>query len=227
MLDLMPRAAAVLARGAGRDAAGLLEAVLADPGTVAACAVARLGLDSGALVAAAGEAQRAPGRGAGDGLAWDRDWWVRRAEDEARRRGHGYIGTEHLLLGLLHADAVAGALAASGSSARALRGQVHRTLCDASPGGEWQAGGPGRALDEAAPASHPALAAIAAEEPVTGMSWAAAGAGQAVRTATYGWADPVRGVPVTSLLAGSPFRTPLAVICDPLTQRHLPTELTA
>jgi CubicO group peptidase (beta-lactamase class C family) len=206
MLDLMPRAAAALARGAGRDAAGLLEAVLADPGTVAACAVARLGLDGRALVAAAGEAQRAPGRGAGDGLEWDRDWWVRRAEDEALRRGHGYIGTEHLLLGLLHADAVTGALAASGSSARALRGQVHRMLCDASPGGEWQAAGPGRALDEAAAASHPALAAIAAEEPVVGMSWAAAGAGQAVRTATYGWADPVRGVPVaadTRFRAGS------------------------
>jgi hypothetical protein len=148
MLDLMPRAAAVLARPARRDAAGLLEAVLADPGTVAACAVARLGLDSGALVAAAGQAQRAPGRGAGDGLEWDRDRWARRAEDEALRRGHGYIGTEHLLLGLLHAEPVAGALAASGSSARALRGQVHRTLCDASP--------------------------------------------------TYGWADPLRGVPVTA-----------------------------
>jgi CubicO group peptidase (beta-lactamase class C family) len=195
MLDLIPRTAAALARPARRDAAGLLEAVLADRDTIAARAVARLGLDVRALVAAAGQAQRAPGQG---GLEWDRDWWVRHAEDEALRRGHGYIGTEHLLLGLLHAEPVADALAALGSSARALRGQVHRTLCDASPGGEWQAAGPGHALDEAAPASHPALAAITAEEPVVGLSWAATGEGQAVRTATYGWADPPRGVPVTA-----------------------------
>jgi CubicO group peptidase (beta-lactamase class C family) len=197
MLDLMPRAAAAVARPARRDAAGLLEAVLADRDTVAARAVTRLGLDARALLEAAGKAQRAPGHAARGGPEWDRDWWVRHAEDEALRRDHGYIGTEHLLLGLLHAEPVASALAASGSSARALRGQVHRTLCDVSPGGEWQAAGPGRALGEPTPASHPALAAIAAEEPVVGMSWAAAGEGRAVRTATYGWADLFRSVPVT------------------------------
>jgi CubicO group peptidase (beta-lactamase class C family) len=200
MLELMPRAAVALARPAGRDAAGLLEAVLADPDTVAARAVTRLGLDGGALLEAAGQARRAPGRGhaARDGLEGDGDWWARRAEDEARRRGHGYIGTEHLLLALLHAEPVAGALAAAGSSARALRGQVHRMLLDASPGGEWRAAGPGRALSEPAPASHPALAAIAAQEPVVGLSWAATGQGQAVQTATYGWADQIHGVPVTA-----------------------------
>lgn len=199
----MPRAAAALARPARRDAAGLLEAVLAGPGTVAASAVARLGLDAGALAAAASQAQCTPGQAARGVMERDRDWWVRHAEDEALRRGHGYVGTEHLLLGLLNEEPVAGALAALGSSARALRGQVHRTLCDASPGGEWQAAGPGRALGEAVPASHPALAAIAAQEPVVGMSWAAAGEGRAVRTAAYGWADPLRGVPVT---AGTRFR---------------------
>jgi CubicO group peptidase (beta-lactamase class C family) len=198
MLDLMPRAAAALARPARRDSVGLLAAVLADRDTVAARAVARLGLDTTALLEAASQAQRTPGQVVHGGLEWDRDWWVRRAEDEALRRGHGYIGTEHLLLGLLHAGPVAAALVAVGSSAWALRGQVHRTLCDASPGGEWQAVGPGRALGEAAPASDPALAAIAAEEPVAGMSWAAAGDGQAARTATYGWADLLRGTPVTA-----------------------------
>jgi CubicO group peptidase (beta-lactamase class C family) len=206
MLELMPRAVAALDRLGRPDAVGRLEAVLADRDAVAARAVARLGLDAEALVAASGLAGRVSGQ---DGLEQDRDRWVRRAEGEARRRGHGYIGTEHLLLGLLDAEPVAGALAALGSSARALRGQVHRTLCDASPGGEWQAAGPGRPLGEPMPASHPelaapalashpALAAIAAEEPVTGMSWAEAGAGQATRTAVYGWADPVRGVRVAA-----------------------------
>lgn len=200
MLNLMPRAAAAVTRPARRDAAGLLEAVLADRETVAARAVARLGLDPRALPEAARRAQCAPGQAVRGGRDWDRDrdWWVGHAEDEALRRGHGYIGTEHLLLGLLRAEPVAGALAALGSSARALRGQVHRTLCDASPGGEWRAAGPGRALGEPVPASHPALAAIAAEEPVVGMSWAAAGEGQAVRTAAYGWADLLCGVPVTA-----------------------------
>jgi CubicO group peptidase (beta-lactamase class C family) len=210
MLELMPRAVAALDRLGRPDAVGRLGAVLADRDAAAARAVARLGLDAEALVAAA---ERVSGE---DGPEQDRDRWVRRAEDEARRRGHGYIGTEHLLLGLLDAEPVAGALAALGSSARALRGQVHRTLCDASPGGEWQAAGPGRPLGEPALASHPALAApalaapalaapalaalaaIAAEEPVTGMSWAEAEAGQVTRTAVYGWADPVRGMRVAS-----------------------------
>jgi CubicO group peptidase (beta-lactamase class C family) len=196
MLDLLPRAAAALACPAGQDAVGLLHAVLTDPDTIAARAVARLGLDTGALLEAAGEPQCAPGQVAGCGMGWDRDRWVRHAEREALRRGHGYIGTEHLLLGLLHAEQVAGALAAAGSSARELRGQVYRTLLEAAPGGEWQPAGPGRAPDEPAPTSHPALAAIAAEEPVVGMSWAVAGEGRAVRTATYGWAGPLRGEPV-------------------------------
>lgn len=202
MLDLLPRAEAALAGPASGDTAGLLGAVLADRETVAARAVDRLGLDGSALLAAARAAARAAER------PLDRDGWARRAEHEARRRGHGYIGTEHLLLGLLNAAPVAAALAALGSSARALRGQVHRTLCDGSPGGEWQADGPGQAPGEVmAPASphqpggavapH-AVAAIAGEEPVVGLSWAVSRAGQDVLTATYGWADPHCGVPVTA-----------------------------
>lgn len=197
MVYLMPPAAAAIGRLAGPDPVGLLEAVLADHDTVAARAVARLGLDTTALLEAARRAQRAPGQALRQETEPDTDW-LRHAENEARRRGHGYIGTEHLLLGLLHAEPVAGALAGLGSSARALRGQVRRVLLDASPGGEWQAAGPGQALDEPAPASHPALAAIAAEEPVVGMSWAAAGQDRAVGTATYGWADSLRGVPVAA-----------------------------
>ena len=198
MLDLMPRAAAALTRPARRTAADLLAAVLADGDTVAARAVLRLGLDVRALVTATGQAGPAPAQSGRGGMEWDRDWWVSRAQDEALRRGHGYIGTEHLLLGLLHAGPVAGALAGLGSSARAVRGQVWRTLSDDSPGGEWLADGPGRAVGDPSAPAHPVLAAIAAEEPVVGMSWAASGYGRAVRTAAYGWADPLRGVPVAA-----------------------------
>ena len=194
MLDLMPRAAAALASATSRDAADLLDAVLADPDTAAARAVARLGLDARVLVAAVAAACSGE-----RGAEWGRRAeWRHRAEGEARRRGHGYIGTEHLLLGLLDAEPVVGALAGLGSSARAVRGQVHRTLCDAAPGGEWRADGPGSALGEVAPASHPALAAIAAEEPVAGLSWANSRDDREALTAAYGWADQFRGVPVTA-----------------------------
>jgi CubicO group peptidase (beta-lactamase class C family) len=199
MLDLLPRAAAALARPAASGrAADLLAAVLADGDAAASRAVARLGLDAGGLVAAAREAN--------DDHQIDPDWWLRRAGQEAGRHAQGLIGTEHLLLALLQAGPVAAACAALGSSARALRGQLWRVLYDASPGGEWQPDGPGRAPDEPAPTAHPALAAIAAEEPVVGLSWAAARSGRPVETATYGWADPVRGVPVaadTRFRAGS------------------------
>jgi CubicO group peptidase (beta-lactamase class C family) len=198
MLDLMPRAAAALTRPARHSAADLLGAVLADGDTVAARAVLRLGLDVRALVTAAGQAGRGPAQAGRGGLEWDRDWWVSQAEDEALRRGHGYVGTEHLLLGLLHAGPVAAALAGLGSSARAVRGQVWRTLSDDAPGGEWRPDGPGRAMGDPSAPGHPVLAAIAAQEPVVGMSWAASGEGRAVRTAAYGWADPLRGVPVAA-----------------------------
>jgi len=123
-------------------------------------------------------------------MEWDRDWWVSRAQDEALRRGHGYIGTEHLLLGLLHAGPVAGALAGLGSSARAVRGQVWRTLSDDSPGGEWLADGPGRAVGDPSAPAHPVLAAIAAEEPVVGMSWQPAGT--AAQSGPRHTAGPIR-----------------------------------
>jgi CubicO group peptidase (beta-lactamase class C family) len=256
VLRLAPRAEAALARAgeagaagagaagagaagagaAGAGAAGLLRAVLADRDAVAARAVARLGLDARALVAAAGSVPGRDGREA-DRSRWvHRDRWLHRAEDEARRRGHGYIGTEHLLLGLLDDEPVAGALAALGSSARAVRGQVHRTLLDAGPGGEWRADGPGRPLDELVPAVQPALAEVAAvcavadEEPVTGLSWAEAdcgacfGEGRAVRTAVYGWADPARGVPVTAdtrFRAGSVTKIATALLVLRLRDRGL------
>jgi CubicO group peptidase (beta-lactamase class C family) len=199
MVDLMPRAAAALARPASQDVADLLEALLTDGDTVAARALARLGLDVTALTAAVRQTERA--RGLGGGLEWTRDRWVRGAEKQALNRGHAYVGTEHLLLGLLEAGPVADALAALGSSPRAVRGQVWRTLCEALPGGEWQPDGPGRAPGESAPSSQPhhsALAAIAAEEPVVGMSWALALPDRTVRTAAYGWADPPRQLPVTA-----------------------------
>jgi CubicO group peptidase (beta-lactamase class C family) len=195
MLELLPPAAAALARPlASRRAADLLAAVLADSDAAASRAVARLGLDAGGLVAAAREADDT----SADDRQIDPGWWLRRADEEARRHSQGLIGTEHLLLALLRTAPLAAACAALGSSARALRGQLWRVLYDASPGGEWRPAGPGRAPDEPAPTAHPALAAIAAEEPVVGLSWATARRGRPVQTATYGWADPVRSAPVAA-----------------------------
>jgi CubicO group peptidase (beta-lactamase class C family) len=195
MLDLLPRAAAALARpAASRRAADVLAAVLADSDAAASRAVARLGLDAGGIVAAARQADDAS---TGDhGI--DPDWWLGRADEEARRHSQGLIGTEHLLLALLQTAPVAAACAALGSSARALRAQLWRVVYDASPGGEWQPAGPGWAPDEPAPAAHPALAAIAAEEPVVGLSWAMARNGRPVETASYGWADPAGNLPVAA-----------------------------
>jgi SAM-dependent methyltransferase len=52
------------------------------------------------------------------------------AQEEARLLGHNYVGTEHLLLGLLHAGegVAAGALAAQGISLHDVRGQVEQFI---------------------------------------------------------------------------------------------------
>jgi ATP-dependent Clp protease ATP-binding subunit ClpA len=53
---------------------------------------------------------------------------------EAVRLGHGYIGTEHLLLGLLREgdDQVAKVLAAAGLTAQGVRARVHEALGEAA-----------------------------------------------------------------------------------------------
>jgi prophage maintenance system killer protein len=55
---------------------------------------------------------------------------VQLAQDEARRLGHSYIGTEHLLLGLLCEDqgVAAKALVSLGISLEAVRGQVEEII---------------------------------------------------------------------------------------------------
>ena len=188
MLAVLPRASRALDSPAAWHAADMLDAVLADAEGVAARAVIRLGLDAGALVAAAGM----------DGAALSRDWWLDAAEREARRREQEYVGTEHLLLALLRLEPVAAALAGAGSSAQAVRGQVWRILYDASPGGTSRAAGPGGPFATAVPPAHPALAALTAEEPVVGACLAVTGVGESGEPATYGWADLRGRVPVTA-----------------------------
>jgi len=58
---------------------------------------------------------------------------VEQAQTEARSLGHGYIGTEHLLLGLLNErhGVAARALADAGVTAEAVRDDVVRRLSDA------------------------------------------------------------------------------------------------
>ena len=71
--------------------------------------------------------------------------------DEAGRLGHGYVGTEHLLLGLLsdHRMPSAQALMAAGATAAACRGKVAELVGDAD-GRLKGAGGPELGLSERA-----------------------------------------------------------------------------
>ncbi len=57
---------------------------------------------------------------------------VELAQDEARSMGHGYIGTEHLLLGLLAEEhgIAAQALRAAGVTAPAVRDDIQRLVAD-------------------------------------------------------------------------------------------------
>jgi ATP-dependent Clp protease ATP-binding subunit ClpC len=59
------------------------------------------------------------------------------AQEEARLLGHGFIGTEHILLGLIHESEglAAHALASLGISLDAVRDDVQRTTQRPSPGG--------------------------------------------------------------------------------------------
>jgi ATP-dependent Clp protease ATP-binding subunit ClpA len=55
---------------------------------------------------------------------------VERAQAEARSLGHGYIGTEHLLLGLLadERELAAGVLREAGVTAEAVRAEIERLI---------------------------------------------------------------------------------------------------
>jgi CubicO group peptidase (beta-lactamase class C family) len=198
VLDVLPRAAGALDRPVAWHAADLFDAVLTDPDAVAWRALTGLGLDESALVAAIRAAEDATGAAGDAAGTLSRDWWLGAAEWEARRREQEYVGTEHLLLGLLRLEPVAAALAGAGSSAQAVRGQVWRILYDASPGGKLRAAGPGGVFATAVPPAYPALAALTAEEPIVGASLVVTGGAEGDARATYGWADLARRVPVTA-----------------------------
>ena len=68
---------------------------------------------------------------------------VELAVDEARRMNHTYIGTEHLLIGLLREGegVAAGVLESLGVTLAKVRAETHRILSNTSPSGT-QGGSP-------------------------------------------------------------------------------------
>jgi Clp amino terminal domain, pathogenicity island component len=124
-----PRARNVLAAG-GRlagdqavDAAHLAAALLTEPEGLAARIIRRAGLTSEQVCTAVGAGPAAAGGDAGAALrelsfTEDGEAALRGTLKAALRLGHNYIGTEHVLLGILFADGPAGqALASSGLDA--------------------------------------------------------------------------------------------------------------
>ncbi|MGE3856601.1 MAG: ATP-dependent Clp protease ATP-binding subunit, partial [Dehalococcoidia bacterium] len=73
------------------------------------------------------------------------------AVDEARRLGHSYIGTEHLLLGLVREGEgiAAGVLESLGVNLERVRGETTRILAQSQPQGGQAAGGGGGAASAA------------------------------------------------------------------------------
>jgi hypothetical protein len=125
-----PRARNVLAAG-GRlagdqavDAAHLAAALLTEPEGLAARIIRRAGLTSEQVCTAVGAGPAAAGGDAGAALlrelsfTEDGEAALRGTLKAALRLGHNYIGTEHVLLGILFAGGPAGqALASSGLDA--------------------------------------------------------------------------------------------------------------
>ncbi len=115
----------------------LLLALLREGTGIAAQALQSLGID---LQAARGEIEQAVGRGTApaDGEVQftprGKKVIMELAIDEARRLGHAYVGTEHLLLGLIRegASAAGRLLEAKGADLERVRHEVQRLL--ASPG---------------------------------------------------------------------------------------------
>ncbi|HCV00622.1 MAG TPA: hypothetical protein DGL25_05420, partial [Dehalococcoidia bacterium] len=66
------------------------------------------------------------------------------AVDEARRLGHSYIGTEHLLLGLVREGEgiAAGVLESLGVNIERVRAETTRILSQSTPQAAAAAGGP-------------------------------------------------------------------------------------
>ncbi|WP_150241497.1 Clp protease N-terminal domain-containing protein [Nocardiopsis quinghaiensis] len=114
----------------------LLVGILGAEGSVAAETLKALGLDPGRIPA---EVLKVPGR---------RKWrlWgnvpfaeeskeaLNQALPEAQRFGHGFIGAEHLLLGLVHNEegTAATVLNGLGISPKAVRERVHQSMAEPS-----------------------------------------------------------------------------------------------
>lgn len=118
------------------------------------------------------------------------------ALDEARRLGHNYIGTEHLLLGLVREgqSTAARVLVAQGAGLAAVRSQVMRAVS-----------GPGVADPGTAPVSEPDEARQSWQE----VGWAVVAAGTSATWRVLGMAraqaaaDERRDVEVDDLVAGA------------------------
>jgi hypothetical protein len=117
-------AAGQLAEGQQVDAAHLAAGLLVEPDGLAARAIKGAGLTAEQVHAAVGTGAASPGGDADPEALRELDFTadgsaaLQGALKAALRLGHNYIGTEHLLLGILYADGPAGqALAAAGLDA--------------------------------------------------------------------------------------------------------------
>ncbi len=133
-LSLAPRAAAMIEvaqRSAEPAGPALLEAALTIRESAADRALTLLGVQSGNESA---DNLAMPGRPTLSDL-------VSVAEDEARRLGQRYVGTEHLLLAALRDGAVARRLESHVGDHRLVRGNLTRAALDLGEGGRWDSAG--------------------------------------------------------------------------------------
>jgi ATP-dependent Clp protease ATP-binding subunit ClpA len=111
--------------GAPADALDLLIAIVEDGDGIGAQVLRRRGVDAEVLSAA-----RRPRPGAGGAVA---ERILVRAADEARRRGHGWVGTEHVLLAVIEDASVARLLASLDASAPAVRADLEAAMAGGAP----------------------------------------------------------------------------------------------
>ncbi len=140
------------------------------------------------------------------------------ADDEARRLGQRYVGTEHLLLAALRDGAVARRLESHVGDHRLVRGNLTRAALDLGEGGRWDSAGGDHTWCELADdldgttavSGQRELAELILDrtvrlEPVVGFV-AGVRSGRDTTTVTHGWEALTRRVlitPHTGLLIGS------------------------